>query len=153
PRRRAAFGRSGHRLQQREQPQAPPADPDHRRRDEEHLMSPLRAQVVRSDSERNAERGSAYLFVLLGLLVLTIIGLSLVVVTQTESEIGGAEKTATRILYGAESGLHGQVGLHFLELSPTDGQFQVATTTAAETITAMKETVDVSPFYPIYAGP
>ena len=115
-------------------------------------MSDLRARLS-PDAQRAAERGSAYLFVLLGLLVLTIIGLSLVVVTQTEMQIGGAEQTATRILFGAESGLHGQVGLHFLELNPESRQFQVATSTSAETIVATKETVDVSPFYPIYAGP
>lgn len=102
---------------------------------------------------RSAERGSAYLFVLLGLLVLTIIGLSLVVVTQTEAQIGGAEKSAVRILFGAESGLHAQVGLHFLELDPRDREFTLNQTTAAETITAMDEVVDVSPFYPIYSGP
>jgi hypothetical protein len=102
---------------------------------------------------RPGERGSAYLFVLLGLLVLTVIGLSLVVVTQTEAQIGGAEKSATRILFGAESGLHAQVGLHFLELDPPDRQFMLTQTAADETIRAMDEVVDVSPFYPIHAGP
>lgn len=102
---------------------------------------------------RPAERGSAYLFVLLGLLVLTIIGLSLVVVTQTEVQIGGAEKSAARILYGADSGLHSQLGLHFLELDPGASQFTLATTAAADTIVATEEVVDVSPFYPIYTGP
>jgi hypothetical protein len=116
------------------------------------MLGPSALRSTRTP-QRSAERGSAYLFVLLGLLVLTIIGLSLVVVTQTESQIGGAEKTSTRVLYGAESGLHAQVGLHFLELSPESRQFQLASSTAAETIVGMTETVDVSPFYPIYAGP
>jgi hypothetical protein len=107
---------------------------------------------------RDAERGSAYLFVLLGLLVLTIIGLSLVVVTQTEAQIGGAEKSAARILFGAESGLHAQVGLHFLELDPLENQFTldtnaIKTIVSAQDIETIEETVNVSPFYPIYAGP
>ena len=56
-----------------------------------------------------AERGSAYLFALLALLVLTVVGLSLVVITQTESQIGGAEKTSNRTLYAAASALRMQL--------------------------------------------
>jgi Tfp pilus assembly protein PilX len=99
------------------------------------------------------ERGSVYLFVLLGLLVLTIVGLSLVVVTQTEAQIGGAEKSAVRAMYGAESGLHIQVGLHFLQLDPAGARFELDESTAGETITGITQVVDVSPYYPIYAGP
>ena len=104
---------------------------------------------------RAAERGSAYLFVLLGLLVLTIIGLSLVVVTQTEAQIGGAEKSATRILFGADSGLHAQVGLHFIKKEPLEGQFTLDDQTLdfGSTTASTPMVVDVSPFYPIYAGP
>lgn len=56
-----------------------------------------------------SERGSAYLFVLLALLVMTILGLSVVVITQTEVQIGAAEKTVTRVLYGADSGARVQL--------------------------------------------
>jgi Tfp pilus assembly protein PilX len=112
-----------------------------------------RPHLSRRPGARAAERGSAYLFVLFGLLVLTIIGLSLVVVTQTEVQIGGAEKSATRVLFAAESGLHAQVGLHFLQLAPSDNQFVLDTTTAQETAAPVEDVVDVSPFYPIYAGP
>ena len=102
---------------------------------------------------RASEGGSVYLFVLLGLLVLTIVGLSLVVVTQTEAQIGGAEKSAVRAMYAAESGLQIQVGLHFLQLDPASARFQLDESTAAETITGLEQVVDVSPFFPIYAGP
>lgn len=119
-------------------------------------VSPAARHAARNDA-RSAERGSAYLFVLLGLLVLTIIGLSLVVVTQTEAQIGGAEKSATRILFGADSGLHAQVGLHFLELDPLDRQFTLTddalTTGSGAFLANVSEVVDVSPFYPIYYGP
>ena len=109
----------------------------------------------RGGDAREAERGSAYLFVLLGLLVLTIIGLSLVVVTQTEAQIGGAEKSATRILFGADSGLHAQVGLHFIKKEPLDGQFTLDDQTLdfGTTTASTPMVVDVSPFFPIYAGP
>ncbi|MGH7858397.1 MAG: hypothetical protein ACREQY_13820, partial [Candidatus Binatia bacterium] len=79
--------------------------------------------------------------------------LSLVVITQTEAQIGGAEKSAVRALFAAESGLHMQVGLHFLQLDPAQARFELDTSDASETIVAMDLTVDVSPFYPIYAGP
>jgi hypothetical protein len=43
--------------------------------------------------------------VLLALVVLTIIGLSLVMVTQTEVQLGSNERTINRTFYAAESGL------------------------------------------------
>ena len=52
-----------------------------------------------------SEAGSAYLATLLVLVVLTILGLSLAVITQTEVLIGGSEKQATRQLYSANSAL------------------------------------------------
>jgi type II secretory pathway component PulK len=51
------------------------------------------------------QRGSAYLVVLLALVVLTIIGLSLVMVTQTEVQLGSNERTINRTFYAAESGI------------------------------------------------
>ena len=52
---------------------------------------------------RKGEAGSAYLVVLMLLVVLTVIGLSLSVITQTEVIIGGSEKQSTRQLYSAGS--------------------------------------------------
>ena len=54
---------------------------------------------------RRAEQGSAYLMVLVLLVVLTMLGLALSVVTQTEVFIGGAEKQSTRQLYSAANGI------------------------------------------------
>jgi hypothetical protein len=51
------------------------------------------------------EAGSAYLAVLLVLVILTIMGLSLATVTSMEMEIGSAERTVTRVFYGADSGI------------------------------------------------
>jgi len=95
------------------------------------------------------ERGSAYLLVLLLLLVLTVIGLSLAVITQTEVQIGGAERTATRVLYGADAGLRIQFMLSRFratrswryDLDPTTTDF------------AAQLELDVSPFLPTYTGP
>jgi hypothetical protein len=104
------------------------------------------------DGRSSGEEGSAYLFVLLGLLVLTIIGLSLVVITQTEAQIGGAERTRTRVFYGADSGLHAQLGNHFTVTDPIPGQFQIDVDAAAGG-TAIQDVVDVSAFLNLYNGP
>jgi hypothetical protein len=52
------------------------------------------------------ERGSAFVAVLLALVLLTVLGLSLVLVTQTEMQVGANERTISRTFYAAESGLH-----------------------------------------------
>lgn len=58
-----------------------------------------------SAAPRAGERGSAYILALLALLVISVLGFSLVFITQTEMEIGSNERTIQRIFYGAESGL------------------------------------------------
>ena len=52
-----------------------------------------------------AQDGSAYIVVLLVLLLLTIFGLSLVVITHTERQIGTNERDASRNFFAAESGI------------------------------------------------
>jgi hypothetical protein len=70
-------------------------------------MTQPRSQTLQDDfSDRASERGSAYLIVLMLLVVLTLIGLSLSVITQTEIFIGGSEKQAARQFYAASSGIH-----------------------------------------------
>lgn len=54
---------------------------------------------------RKGERGSAYIVALLALVLLTILGLSLVLITQTEVQIGANERTVSRTFYAADSGL------------------------------------------------
>ncbi|HVR97391.1 MAG TPA: PilX N-terminal domain-containing pilus assembly protein [Thermoanaerobaculia bacterium] len=51
------------------------------------------------------ERGSAFVAVLLVLVVLTILGLSLVLFTQTEVQLGSNERTINRTFFAAESGI------------------------------------------------
>jgi Tfp pilus assembly protein PilX len=62
-------------------------------------MSTPRSQFSRR------EEGSAYIVALLVLLVLTVLGLSLALVTQSELQIGANERTIHRIFYGADSGV------------------------------------------------
>ena len=54
---------------------------------------------------RRGEEGSAYIITLMALVVLTIVGLSLSVVTQSELSIGANERVEKRTVYAADSGI------------------------------------------------
>ncbi len=54
---------------------------------------------------RRGENGSAYIVALLALLVLTIIGMALVMITGTEAQIGSNERAITRTFYSSDSGV------------------------------------------------
>jgi hypothetical protein len=73
------------------------------------MRDELKTVKVARVCDRRGQSGSAYLVVLMLLVVLTIIGLSLSVVTQTEVIIGGSEKQSTRQLAAATSAVHMQV--------------------------------------------
>ncbi|MBZ0090530.1 MAG: hypothetical protein K8H90_09150 [Thermoanaerobaculia bacterium] len=105
---------------------------------------------------REGERGSAYLFALFALLVLSVIGLSLALVTQTEVQISGAERQATRVFYGADSGLRIQLANHLV-----NGDVEAHTRAHGNPLvldqrtilgSQMSELIEVSPFYPIFSG-
>jgi len=66
-------------------------------------IRPRPLSTRRLDSSR--ETGSAYVISLLALILLTIVGLSLTVVTQAELQIGANESQANRVFYAAESGI------------------------------------------------
>ena len=51
------------------------------------------------------EAGSAYIAVLLVLVVLTAFGLALSLITQTEMQVGSNERTVSRVFYSADSGI------------------------------------------------
>jgi Tfp pilus assembly protein PilX len=51
------------------------------------------------------ENGSAYILVLMVLLVLTLLGLVLAFITQSEVEVGANERNANRVFYGTEAGI------------------------------------------------
>jgi Tfp pilus assembly protein PilX len=51
------------------------------------------------------EAGSAYIVVLLVLVVLAIFGIALSLITQTESQIGANERTINRAFYAGEAGI------------------------------------------------
>jgi Tfp pilus assembly protein PilX len=60
----------------------------------------------RTSPTLRGQEGSAYLAVLMLLVVLTILGLSLSVITQTEVIIGGSERQTSRQFYNADSSIN-----------------------------------------------
>ncbi len=62
----------------------------------------LRAPLVRTG---RGERGSVFIVALMVLVMLTVIGLSLALVTETEMLIGGNEQLITETFYAAETGV------------------------------------------------
>ena len=67
-------------------------------------MTPSRPSRQRSP-RRLGRRGTAYLLTLLALVVLTIAGLSVSLVTQTEQQLATNERTIQESFYAADSGL------------------------------------------------
>lgn len=65
-----------------------------------------RPAVITHRAPRRAERGSAFVIALLVLLVLTIAGMALTLMTQTEVRIGANEREANRTFYASDSGIH-----------------------------------------------
>jgi Tfp pilus assembly protein PilX len=60
---------------------------------------------MKCHATRQDERGSAFLLALIVIVLLTILGVSIVLVTETEMALGHTEKTIDRQIYAAETGL------------------------------------------------
>jgi len=99
----------------------------------------------------HGERGSAYLFVLLALLVLTVIGLSVAVITQTEVQIGAAEKTVTRVLYGGDAGARVQLAQKMVRNSGEKTRYNFLPDVVVAGA-SFSEDVDTAPILVAYHG-
>jgi Tfp pilus assembly protein PilX len=103
------------------------------------------------------EAGSAYIIALLVLVVLTIVGLALTLITQTEVRIGANERTVNRTFYAADSGMsvavaetlvkhNDQTVTFFLNTTLQDNPSSTAPTTFSDQIT-------ITPLFPIMRQP
>ena len=99
-----------------------------------------------------AEEGSAYLIALLTLVVLTIVGLSLALITQTEMQIGANERTIQKVFYAADAGVAGSV---VKALAGFDYQARTITLDDTEGLASLNlhHQVETSPFFPILESP
>jgi hypothetical protein len=68
-------------------------------------MNVSRPAAAPSHLARSGESGSAYVVALLALLILTLLGLALVFVTETEVRLGSNQRTISRTFFSSEAGL------------------------------------------------
>jgi Tfp pilus assembly protein PilX len=104
---------------------------------------------------RRGERGSAFAVALLVLLVLTVAGLALTLITQTEVRIGSNERTTTRTLYAADSGIeYSTARNNALGADTQDRVFGLNTTqqdntAVGTTATTFSDQITVTPLIPL----
>lgn len=117
----------------------------------------------RRDRRRGpGEAGSAYIVALVVLFIVTLLGLSLTLITQTELQIGANERTVTRVFYGADTGISTAIAralvrsdhsAQVLNLTDTGEDFAGNTLIPGFEAGEAGTRVEVSPFYPILDVP
>lgn len=110
--------------------------------------------LVRNSRSRalRGRSGSAYVIALLALIVLTILGLALALVTQSELQLGGNERVITRVFYAADSGIAAATARALVAADFSAKTFKVSDATRTGSVALVNE-IEVSPFYPIYDAP
>ncbi len=110
---------------------------------------------------RNLQResGSAYLITLLLLIVMTLLGLSLALVTSTESQIGANERVLERVFYSSDAGIG--IGAarvlagsdyNYDAQNDVNNSYIMNDTPEAPTLLA-RSTVSVGPMVPLQTSP
>ena len=109
-------------------------------------------------SHRRRERGSAFIVALLVLLVMTIAGLALTLMTQTEVRIGANEREANRTFYATDSGIHVSsartlwTGTNNQTLTVLLNTTQQDTGASSAPPLTFADQIVVTPLYPMYVG-
>jgi Tfp pilus assembly protein PilX len=112
----------------------------------------------RHRSHRHRERGSAFIVALLVLLVMTVAGLALTLMTQTEVRIGANEREANRTFYASDSGIHVSsartlwTGTNSLTLTILLNTTQQDTGASSAPPLTFADQITVTPLYPLYVG-
>jgi hypothetical protein len=109
----------------------------------------------RSIAPRDRERGSAYLIALMALFLLTILGISVSLVTQTEILSSSQERIIERTFYAAESGLEASIARalgegNFGPVEHISRRIELARegdTVPNEALMTVQERVQSSPFF------
>ncbi len=118
------------------------------------ISSPDSTSAPGALPRQSSEAGSAYLATLLVLVVLTILGLSLAVITQTEVLIGGSEKQATRQLFAAGSGVELAAAYELVRRDSASHDIRIQNRTedilGADTVIA--DVVCTTPYMQIHTG-
>lgn len=105
------------------------------------------------------EAGSAYLVTLLLLVVLTLLGLSLALVTGTESQIGANERILERVFYASDAGVGVAAariltgGDYYYDADNDANNSYIMNETPGNTITLAQSTVSVGPMALLQESP
>ncbi|HVR28388.1 MAG TPA: hypothetical protein VMS86_02545 [Thermoanaerobaculia bacterium] len=102
------------------------------------------------EGHRRGEEGSAYVLALLALVILTIVGLNVSLISQTEMQLGDQERSAQRVFYAAEAGFSPSVAKAILDADYLPHEF---TLPEPESLLGLRNKVEVSAFFPILATP
>ena len=97
------------------------------------------------------ESGSAYVIALLVLVILTIVGLSVALITQSEMQIGSNERVAHRLFYAANSGISASTARALTNADYSSASYSLAD--PGSPLPGATLDVDMSPFYPILQTP
>jgi hypothetical protein len=109
-------------------------------------------------SRRRRERGSAFIVALLVLLVMTVAGLALTLMTQTEVRIGANEREANRTFYASDSGIHVSSartlwgGRNSQTLTILLNTTQQDTGASSAPPLTFADQITVTPLYPMYSS-
>ena len=95
--------------------------------------------------------GSAFLVSLLALVVLTLLGLSVTLITQTEMMIGANDRAFNRVFYAADGGISFSMA-RALVAADYEGRIYDEVDPSGTALNIRYE-IDSSPFYPILDSP
>lgn len=94
------------------------------------------------------ERGSAYIIALLVLLVLSIVGLTISLVTQTEMQVGLNERVSQRVFYDTDAAVSTAIARSLVEADYSAQLLKVP-----DGLFGLHQEIEVTPFYPILNAP
>jgi hypothetical protein len=112
----------------------------------------MKNRTESTPERRPREEGSAYLIALLGLVVLTVLGLALSLVTQTEMKLGANERTLQRIFYAADAGFSSAVSRAMVQADFQGRVFELPDYGSSAAFN-YRHNVDVSAFFPLLTAP
>ena len=112
----------------------------------------MRLAVLQPRPPRRGEVGSTYMIVMSALAVLSLVGLTVIAVTQSELAIGSSERNTNRVFYAADSGFAVATARALVS-----GAYTPVTVNMSDSVTgspiASTNQVAVTPFYPINDQP
>lgn len=108
--------------------------------------------MSRSFQRRGPQSGSAYIVSLLVLLVVSIVGLSLSLITQTEMQVGANERVMQRVFYASDAGIAAATAKSLVK-ADYSGQVFTVPDVHKPPLLQLRQEVEVSPFLPILTAP